>query len=356
MWCRSQDALKSVLNFAPFKPQPNPVNGKAQTIQWGRLRYAEVNVLKEDSVNRKTLIFVFIAILTLFVATMAQAQATRTWVSGVGDDANPCSRTAPCKTYAGAISKTAAGGEISTLDPGGFGAVTITKAITINGSEQIAGILNAGQNGVIINAGAGDSIVLRNLSIHGAGTGLNGVRILNAGEVYIQNCFIQNQSGVGVSIAPGANPVKVMVQRTSILNNTGKGIEIIPTAGGVVKLTVEESDISGNNSNGLDVTGNGNSASIYRSRLVHNGLNGAQVQLSTSTMNIEGSFIAYNGTGVTAGLGGQNPTVRLSNNMIVGNTTNGVVALGTGINQGFFNNTIVNNGGSNTVTSSTAQQ
>jgi hypothetical protein len=65
---------------------------------------------------------------------MAQAQATRTWVSGVGDDANPCSRTAPCKTFAGAISKTAPCGEISVLDPGGFGAVTITKSITINGT------------------------------------------------------------------------------------------------------------------------------------------------------------------------------------------------------------------------------
>src|SRR5262245_48964588 len=69
-----------------------------------------------------------------FVGTSAAyAQATRTWVSGVGDDVNPCSRTAPCKTFAGAISKTAAGGEISVLDPGGFGGVTITKSITING-------------------------------------------------------------------------------------------------------------------------------------------------------------------------------------------------------------------------------
>jgi hypothetical protein len=356
MWCRSQDALKSVLNFAPFNLQPNPVNSKAQTFQWGALRYAAANALKEDSVNRKTLIFVFIAILTLFVATMAQAQATRTWVSGVGDDANPCSRTAPCKTYAGAISKTAAGGEISTLDPGGFGAVTITKAITINGSETIASILNPGQSGVIINAAAGDNVILRNLSIHGAGSGLNGVRILSAGEVYIKNCVIQNQSGVGVSIAPSVNSVKVMVQETSILNNTGKGIEVIPTGAATVKLTVENSDISGNNSNGIDVTGNNNSASIYRSRMTFNGLNGAQVQLSNSTMNIEGSFIAYNGTGVTAGLAGTNPVVRLSNNMIVGNTTNGVTSAGTGTNVGFFNNTIVNNGGSNTVSSSVAQQ
>jgi hypothetical protein len=70
----------------------------------------------------------------LLYAAPAQAQATRTWVSGVGDDANPCSRTAPCKTFAGAISKTAPGGEIDALDPGGFGALTITKSITIDGA------------------------------------------------------------------------------------------------------------------------------------------------------------------------------------------------------------------------------
>src|SRR5436309_5110424 len=87
--------------------------------------------------------------------TGTQAQATRTWVSGVGDDANPCSRTAPCKTFAGAISKTAAGGEIDALDPGGYGTVTITKAITIDGGGgQVAGILAAATNGIHVAAGA----------------------------------------------------------------------------------------------------------------------------------------------------------------------------------------------------------
>src|SRR5947199_4239816 len=95
-----------------------------------------------------------IAIFMFAFASLAQAQAPRTWVSGVGDDANPCSRTAPCKTYAGAISKTAKDGEISTLDPGGFGTVTITKSITINGTHGsgFGSILNAGGvNGININ-------------------------------------------------------------------------------------------------------------------------------------------------------------------------------------------------------------
>src|SRR6187397_1317898 len=106
----------------------------------------------------------------LLYSAPASAQATRTWVSGVGDDANPCSRTAPCKTFAGAISKTAEWGEISVLDPGGYGAVTITKSITINGTGTLAGVLNASTAGVIVNAGTADVVILRNLSFEAVGT------------------------------------------------------------------------------------------------------------------------------------------------------------------------------------------
>jgi hypothetical protein len=289
-----------------------------------------------------------------FAVTAAEAQATRTWVSGVGDDANPCSRTAPCKTYAGAISKTAAGGIISTLDPGGFGAVTITKSITIEGTGTLGHILNASVNGVIINAAATDVIVLRDLSIHGAGTGLNGVRILQAAEVYLQNVNIQNQAGDGVDIAVGSGTAaKVDIQRCHIINNTGKGIEVIPTGGATVKLTVSESEVSGNTSHGIDVTGNNNTAAISNSKITHNNI-GVQVQLGTSTAFVESSLIAYNQTGVTSGLAGQAPVIRLSRNMIVGNTTNGLAGAGTTV--GFSNNTIVGNGGSNAVSSSVAQQ
>ncbi len=304
---------------------------------------------------RRSVFFVLI-LMAVLMASVAQAQATRTWVSGVGDDVNPCSRTAPCKTYAGAISKTAAGGIISTLDPGGFGAVTITKSITIEGTGTLGSILSTGTNGVVINAGSTAVVVLRDLTIHGGNTGLNGVRILSAGEVYIQNCNIQNVGQDGVDIAPSTAGLvqKVFVQNSRIINNTGKGIEVIPTNTATVKLVVENSEISGNSSNGLDVTGNNNSATVYNSTMTHNTLNGAQVQLTSSTMFIEGSLIAYNATGVTAGLAGQTPTVHLSGNLIVGNTANGVA--GGGFQTGYSNNTIVGNGGDNTVTSSVGQQ
>src|SRR4051812_38831909 len=142
---------------------------------------------------RFTIQMLAVAIFVFAFASMAQAQATRTWVSGVGDDANPCSRTAPCKTFAGAISKTATDGEIDALDSGGFGAVTITKSITIDGDSNLAGILAAGTTGVIVNLstpGTTNSVQLRNLSINGAGSGTNGIRIIGGTntDVEIEDC------------------------------------------------------------------------------------------------------------------------------------------------------------------------
>src|SRR5881398_2054159 len=121
---------------------------------------------------RFTPTFLAVAMVALAAVSTLHAQATRTWVSGVGDDANPCSRTAPCKTFAGTISKTAASGEISCLDPGGFGAVTITKAITIACEGVTAGVVVPGTNGIIVNAGVNDNVTLRGIDINGAGTGL----------------------------------------------------------------------------------------------------------------------------------------------------------------------------------------
>src|ERR1700737_4709600 len=108
--------------------------------------------------------------LPFLASAPANAQATRTWVSGVGDDANPCSRTAPCKTFAGAISKTAACGEIDVLDPGGFGALTLTKSITLDGTGALGSILASGFNGITINVASTDFVTIRGLSINGVGS------------------------------------------------------------------------------------------------------------------------------------------------------------------------------------------
>src|SRR3954462_13721736 len=130
-----------------------------------------------------------LALIALVLPASASAQATRTWVSGVGDDANPCSRTAPCKTFAGAISKTAGGGEINVLDPGGFGGVTIGKSLTISSTFE-AGVLVSGTNAIIVAAGVADTVVLEGLDIEGLGTGLNGVNFISGALLVIERCKI----------------------------------------------------------------------------------------------------------------------------------------------------------------------
>src|SRR6476646_9109953 len=144
-------------------------------------------------------------VIQLLCVSFAQAQATRTWVSGVGDDANPCSRTAPCKTFAGAISKTAPGGEINVIDSGGYGAVTITKALTIAGDGAMASVLVSGTNGIIVAAGASDIVILRNLHLNGIGSGLNGIRYLSGAELHVEDSEIRRFSQQGVDAAPSAS-------------------------------------------------------------------------------------------------------------------------------------------------------
>src|SRR5689334_20274359 len=175
-----------------------------------------------------------IAFMVFASAGSANAQ-TRTWVSGVGNDANPCSRTAPCKTFAGAISKTAAGGEISVLDPGGFGVVTITKAITINGDGTLAGILSAGSTGIIINAGPADNIIIRNISINGSGNGgpagLNGIRFLAGESLTVENVTITNFQTRGIDMSLTTNGKLIVLNSTIKNTGVGTGIFVSTTSG-----------------------------------------------------------------------------------------------------------------------------
>jgi hypothetical protein len=155
-----------------------------------------------------------------FGTSTASAQATRTWVSGVGDDANPCSRTSPCKTFAGAISKTAASGEINVLDPGGFGAVTITKSISIIADHVEGGVLVSGTNGIVINTLSTDRVLLEGLDIDGLGTGINGVDILGGGTTTIRRSSIRHFAGNGVNLI-GTQAARVVIEDCIITNNAG---------------------------------------------------------------------------------------------------------------------------------------
>ena len=295
---------------------------------------------------KRYLVLMLVGLFLVGIASVAQAQATRTWVSGVGDDVNPCSRTAPCKTFAGAISKTAPNGIISTLDPGGFGGVTVTKSIMIDGTGQIAGALVSGGSGIVVNGVSTDVVVLRNLEIHGANlTGINGVNIISAAEVNIEDCRIQNFNNDGVRVANTTGTVKVVVRNCDIRNNL-RGVEAVPTAPGVVQLVVSECGISGHQSgSAVDVAGANNKADVLNSSLTHN-LVGIQTQQATSVATVTGSLIAFNGTGVSG-----SGEIKLHNNAITHNTT-GV----TGTTRGFQSNMIIDNTGGNAPTNSVAAQ
>jgi hypothetical protein len=219
--------------------------------------------------SQATLFTLLISIFSFaLVVAPAEAQATRTWVSGVGDDANPCSRTAPCKTFAGAISKTAAAGEINCLDPGGFGAVTITKAITIQCQAGTAGVLVSGTNGIVVAAGATDTVDLKGLDLEGLGAtagSLSGVSFVSGGALRINDCVIRGfqagSAGNGIDFAPnGTVTAKLYIENTVVADNgnatTGSGIVVEPKGGALADVQIKHVQ-SSNNLRGMQFDGTG---------------------------------------------------------------------------------------------------
>lgn len=291
----------------------------------------------------------FFAVAIVF-ALPAHAQATRTWVSGVGDDANPCSRTAPCKTFAGAISKTATGGEINVLDPGGFGGVTITKSITISAEGVEAGVLVSGTNGIVIN-GAGIIVHLRGLDIEGLGTGLNGINYLQGSALYVENCVIRGfkatsaGNGHGIKFAPSAGANELYVSDTTIFNNggaaNGAGVIVLPSGAASVKAVFNRVSFDNNNA-GLRVDGSSSTGGINAT--VNDGSASGNTNagvLSVTGANVtqvmvDGTAVSNNGFGVRAD--GAAAVLRFGNTTVTGNgtglsTANGGTLQSYGTNQ-----------------------
>ena len=300
-----------------------------------------------------------IAAILFAMASPAFAQATRTWVSGVGDDVNPCSRTAPCKTFAGAISKTATGGEINALDPGGFGAITITKSITIDGAGAQASILALNVNGITVN-GPGIVVNLRNLSINGAnGTFGNGIRIVQAAAVNIDNVNVMNFAGTGtngrgIAIETGTSDVRVTIANSSIANMENHGIHTAPTAGNI-QLAVDNVRIARGAAAGINLRDQ-TAASIYRSAIVnHRNQAAVRLEQSTATATIGNSLLANNAAGVTNAGGGGAPTVFLYGNVITRNTV-AALQLGSGTITSLGNNIIRGNAGNEAPTTTITTQ
>lgn len=245
--------------------------------------------------------------ITVLGTTVMYGQASRTWVSGVGDDANPCSRTAPCKTFAGAISKTAAGGEIDALDPAGYGAVTITKAITIDGGGgQVASVLVSGTNGIVVQAGPSDVVILRNLRINGIGTGINGVRFLSGKDLNVENCYIFGFTTNGLDIALNQGTQATVHVYNSVFKNNGQvGIRATNAVAPNVKVAINDTNIAVDNigveaSTNSTVEINESMISAMASDGVKTDGTGALVDISHSQI-VNGIGATTNGVTTTAG-------------------------------------------------------
>jgi hypothetical protein len=301
--------------------------------------------------KRFSLNFVTALVLLFAFSSLAHAQATRTRVWGVGDDANPSSRTAPCKTFAGAISKTAAGGEINVLDPGGFGAVTITKSITISSEGFEAGVLVSGTNGIVISAAATDVVVLRGLDIEGLGTGLDGIKVLGGlAALHVEKCTINAFRGTnasGIDIAPTtAGTMGLFIKDTIVRNNgngTGGGIFIRPGTGVNVKGSLDNVRAENNTGFGLraqDRTTLSVHSSVF-SGMSAAGVVGLAVAGGTVNLMLADVMVSVDGTDCVAA--GTNTTVNVTNVTVFGCATGfnaaGGSIVSTGNNTNRFNTT-----------------
>jgi hypothetical protein len=250
-----------------------------------------------------------VAAFALSISSVAYAQATRTWISGVGDDVNPCSRTAPCKTWAGAISKTATGGYINVMDPGGFGALTITKSLTIDGGPFHAGI-TTNFSGITINNSAA-KVTIRNIDIEGITGATTGINIISAASVHIQNVNIYNFSSFGINHNPSGAGAPLFVDNVTLRNTLG--------------MQVNNGRASINNSrweNGNKGVFAGANALVTVVNSVASGNGeGFATNAASAIINLVNCVSTNNTFGITAAAGG---TIRLSNTSVLSNVNTGL--------------------------------
>ena len=299
------------------------------------------------TLSARTKLVAGLAVLALVLPASAFAQATRTWVSGVGDDVNPCSRTAPCKTFAGAISKTARGGEINCLDPGGFGGLTITKSITIKCQYTEGGALVGGGNGFLVNitdpADTASSVTLRGLDIFGLGTtagaaGLNGVRILSAKKVQILDSEIWGFTSNGIDFEPSNSSAQLLVVDSHIHDNGGNGVVNAPTSTGTGAKAVLRRNIIAYNTCGVTATQFGMNATFA----TNCGTNAANANTPIATVTSLENTITNNSLNAIFSRG-TNATNRIGLNQIT-NNTNGLAAQDSGKILSWQNNFLAGNG------------
>jgi len=306
----------------------------------------------------------------LALSSIANAQATRTWVSGVGNDANPCSRTAPCKTFAGAITKTFIGGEIDALDAGGFGTITINKSITIDGGTSgLASILASGVSGVIVNVpvSANDPerrVTLRRLSINGTGssgtiglrTGLKGISVLSVSKLFVENCYIQNFTQEGLNTGSMTEAGAYISIKDTNITNCANGVNF-STSTGFIQATLDNVRLEKNTGNGVNIGVHGH-VYVRNCNITFNGGEGITMANTVvdGSAHVESTFIGSNSVGIRNG--GTGSVVDIANSSIFQNGTglaSASGAAGGGINS-HQNNSIANNTAAGTAPNPVGQQ
>jgi hypothetical protein len=287
-----------------------------------------------------------LVLVSLFLASAAQSQTfSRTWVSGVGDDNSlSCSRTAPCKTFNGALQKTTAGGEIDAMDPGPYGTTNVTKAVTIDGGGFVASVIASGTNGITINAGTTDVVVIRNVQVMGAGSGIAGVKIVGAKAIVLDNMRI---TGMGSGNARGIDVQNVglchiTIRNTHVEGNTGIGAVFQGVFANTVVADISHSSFTNNGSHGIYAT-NGARVALHDVVSSENAIAGLIVDGTGTNVSVLGSSFTNNtNSGVQAGTGtAVTATIALSKSAITGNSPG--VQISGGVVQTHQDNAILGN-------------
>ena len=275
----------------------------------------------------------------LLTASPSFAQATRTWVSGVGDDANPCSRTAPCRTFAGAITKTATSGYIDALDDGNFGAVTITKSITLDGGGSLAAILAVAGSAITVNTTGVVSI--RNLSLEsvGASTGIN---VVQAATLHVEHVRITNFGSYGINFNPSGANAKLFMDNVKIVNTTGGAGVYVRNSRAVLERV-----FVGNSQSGI-VSGAGGTTFVKDSVVTGCGMGFAAAYSTLAVVDVQDSTSSDNDWGIVSASGA---TARVGNTTIADNRYYGLYNDGSSAIISMGNNRLTSNSIDGTFTS-----
>jgi hypothetical protein len=272
------------------------------------------------------------AITAALNTTPAFAQAVRTFVSGHGTDTGICGVGSPCRTFAYAITQTSAGGEIDVLDPAGYGAVTITKAVSIQGHGFAGVSATAGGTGITISAGASDAINLRGLLLEGDGSGLNGIQFNSGQAVTVDSCVVRHFLNQGMLFAPNASS-NLLVSNSLAADNGGPGISVFPNSTGTVTSVFSHVAASNNGEGGILVDGIDSTgtitATVADSVAAGNSLAGFAVVShtpATTTLTLFHSVAANNATGISAS--GPGSTLTVAQSMITGNASGWTASVG----------------------------